>query len=78
MMRKIKSKYNHVGRPSNEEVKIYGNKKKIKIIAVIFLMLVAFGSIYIYLNRDNVNFLLLMGNSSSESIKKFKIIRIIN
>ena len=49
-MKKEKLKYGHVGRPTNEEVKNMGRKKKIKIAGIIAIVLFLIGGIFLYFN----------------------------
>lgn len=62
-MKNNKTKYNHVGRPTNEEVKKEKNKKNLKIIGIIAICLVTIGGIFIFLNKDNLSLESIMGSS---------------
>ena len=68
----IKTKYNHVGRPSKEEVNQYKRNKKIKLIGLIILIFVILGSVFIYINKDKIDLSSIMGNSTSEKIKNIQ------
>lgn len=62
---KKENKYNHVGRPTKEEVNKYNKKKNIKIIGFIISVLVFAAGIYLYVNREFIDFSSLLGNSST-------------
>lgn len=67
------NKYNHVGRPTNEEVKKYKKKNQLKIILIIIILLVGVGGIYIAFNYKNIDFSSIMGNSASSNNVKNRI-----
>ena len=60
-------KMKHVGRPTNEEVAKRKKKKIVKysLFAIAFILLV--GGIVLFINRDNIDFSSLMGNSASKT-----------
>ena len=66
-MKKEKLKYGHVGRPTNEEVKNMGRKKKIKIAGIIAIVLFLIGGIFLYFNKDNISLESIMGKSTYNS-----------
>lgn len=67
-----KNKFNHVGRPTIQEVNNYNKKKTLKIIGIISSILIFVCSLFIYYNKDSVESNLLMGNFSSLKTVKFK------
>ena len=65
------SEKQHVGRPTNEEVAKRKKKKNIKMFLIIFLCVLLVGGIALFLNRDNIDFSSLMGNSATKSYTYF-------
>lgn len=65
---KKNNKFNHVGRPTNEEVSKYNKKKKLKIIGIIASIIVVVGGIFLFLNKDNLELSGIMGNSVSSTM----------
>ena len=59
----IINKYNHLGRPTIEEKKKYLRKRNLKNIGILSLLLLIFGSIFIYANKDTILLETIMGNS---------------
>ena len=60
-----KEQFNHVGRPTNEEVYERKKKKIIKVILIAVLLLVVPAGVYVALNIDNFNLSRIMGNSAT-------------
>lgn len=65
-------KYNHVGRPTNEEKKKYKKKKTLKIIGIISCIFIVVGGILLYINKDNLVMSGIMGNSVTNTMKSIQ------
>lgn len=57
----------HVGRPTNEEVASRKRKRVVKVSLITLACVLLFGGLFVFLNRDNIDFSSIMGNSASKT-----------
>lgn len=71
-----KTKYNHVGRPTNEEVQNLKKKHKVRVVGIVLLMFSFLGLVTMFFFSDDISFEVLMGKTIkshySENMKKIQ------